>query len=240
MLYVRRKNLIAVPFFMAVVVCAVMVVFISSSSQAEVTSGSIRLSTHSSNGGGPVPDPMYLDALYTFTVDDIEETLTLTVDNLTPEDPCDPWFKISQVFFNVESNITGLDLTAVIGSDIAAWNWGDGPQGSNFGLDSFQVDGFGVFDVALRDGQGATEENVIDPGETVEFVFDIFGVGPFSAGNFITMSTQVDHHIISYGAGKFFNGAPEFTGFGATTVPEPMTICLFGLGGLALLRKRKK
>lgn len=239
MLYVRRKNLIAVPTFMAVVMCAVMVVFVSSS-QAEVTSGSIRLSTHSSNGGGPVPDPCLLDALYTFEVDDIAETLTLTVDNLTPEDPCDPWFKISQVFFNVESNITDLDLTAVIGSDIAAWNWDNGPQGSTFDPDGHQVDGFGLFDVALRDGQGDTEENVIDPGETVEFVFDIFGVGPFSASNFITMSTQVDTHIISYGAGKFFNGAPEFTGFGATDVPEPMTICLFGLGGLALLRKRRK
>jgi hypothetical protein len=132
-----------------------------------------------------------------------------------------------------------IDVTG--GSAIGTWNWGNGPSGSNFDPDGFQVDGFGLYDVALRNGQGATDPCVIDPGETVGFVFEISGTGTYSASDFITLSTQVDSHIISYGAGKFFNGLPEFTGFGATTeVPEPMTICLFGVGSLLLLKKRRK
>ena len=51
------------------------------------------------------------------------------------------------------------------------------------------------------------------------------------------MSTQVDGHILTSAAAKFYDGG-GVSAYGA--VPEPATIALLGFGALALLRKRKR
>jgi len=185
----------------------------------------LRLSTHASDGTNPPPAEQ-LDATFDFSV--LGNTLTLTVTNLTPENPLtDPELKINEIYFNTTSNIQGLVLTEVIGSDIEYWDL-------TFAADGIHVNGFGLFDVSLIDGQGSMP-HVIDPGETVQFVLGIAGTGPFSDNDFIQLSTQVDSHVISYAAGKFYNGLPETSAYGATNVPEPASVCLLCLGALALL-----
>ncbi|HUV40828.1 MAG TPA: PEP-CTERM sorting domain-containing protein, partial [Sedimentisphaerales bacterium] len=180
------------------------------------------------DGTNPPPAEQ-LDATFDFSV--LGNTLTLTVTNLTPENPLsDPALKINEVYFNTTADIQGLVLTEVIGSEIEYWDLA-------FACDGIHVNGFGLFDVSLIDGQGSLP-HVIDPGETVTFVLGITGTGPFSDNNFIQLSTQVDSHVISYAAGKFYDGLPETSAYGATNVPEPASVCLLCLGALALLRKR--
>jgi hypothetical protein len=190
----------------------------------------LTLSTHASDGNNP-PPAEHLDATLDFSVVD-NSTLLLTVTNLTPEGPNDPALKIDQLYFNTSDDITALVLNEVNGSDITHWDL-------TFDSDNIHVNGFGLYDVSIIDGQGS-EPHVIDPGETVEFIIGISGSGTFSDDDFIHLSMQIDHHIISYAAAKFYNGVPEMSAFGATNVPEPTTIALLGLGALALLRNRKK
>ena len=190
----------------------------------------LTLSTHASDGNNPPPVEC-LDATLDFSVID-SSTLSLTVTNLTPEDPSDPALKINQIYFNTSDDITALVLNDVNGSDKSQWDL-------TFDSDNIHVNGFGLYDVSIIDGQGS-EPHVIDPGETVEFIIGISGSGPFSDDDFIHLSTQIDGHIISYAAAKFYDGVPEeMSAFGAY-VPEPTTIAFLGLGALALLRNRKK
>jgi len=198
----------------------------------------LRLSDYASDGINP-PLPEDMDAMLTFDV--VGSTLTLAVENLTPEiDGVDPELNINEIYFNAAANVTGLTLTDVIGSPLSKWDsefiQGGGP--TDIG-NPHQVNGFGKFDMYLIDGVD-DQPHVIDPGETVTFIMSITGTGPFEDADFAYQwSAQVDGHILSRAAAKFYNGPPEMSAYG-NNVPEPATICLFGFGALALLRKRKR
>lgn len=72
----------------------------------------LTLSTHSSEQD---PGAELLNATLDFSV--VGSVLTLTVDNLTDENAGqDNAFNINKVYFNVSSNITGLDLTGLAGT----------------------------------------------------------------------------------------------------------------------------
>ncbi len=195
--------------------------------------GSLLLSTHASDGINP-PLAEDLDALLDFSIN-VDGQLELAVTNLTPEEETDPSLKINEIYFNVSDNITGLDLFKVGNKNPNATEWT-----GQFAKDSILINSFGEFDVSIIDGVGA-DEQVIDPGETLIFKFNVTtGGGSYSDMDFIFKSYIIDHpgHTASYAAAKFYNSLPEMSAYGATNVPEPGTICLLGLGGL-LLRRRK-
>ena len=192
----------------------------------------VSLSQYVSDGVNPPPAEQ-LDALFDFSVSG--STLTLTVTNLTPEVVgVDPELKINQLYFNTSANVAALTLDSAIhsaeGSVINKWPL-------TFDEDNIQVNGFGLYDVSLIDGQG-NQPDVIGPGEDIVFTMTVNnGIGSFLDSDFIQLSLQVDGHIITVAAAKFYNGLPEMSAYGAS-VPEPTTICMLVLGGL-LLRRRK-
>ncbi len=194
----------------------------------------LRLSQYSSDRDDneyPTYLAEYLDAELDFSV--AGSTLALGVTNLTPENAGDPAFKINKIYFNVTDNVQGLTLTTATGPEDSVTNeWELG-----FSEDGFLVGGFGRFDVSLTGGHG-NQPNVINPGETVSFVFQITGSAPFSDSDFITLSSQVGGHIVSYAAAKFYND-DDVSAYGATNIPEPATVFILGLGSLTLLRKRR-
>ncbi|MFQ6049344.1 MAG: PEP-CTERM sorting domain-containing protein [Phycisphaerae bacterium] len=181
----------------------------------------LRLSDFSSNN---VPAEQ-LDAERKFSVS--ASTLTLRVTNLTPGAPSDPPLKINEIYFNATDNVTGLILT----SSSPQWQ-------VDFAEDGFLVDAFGLFDVQFTDGAGH-QPQVVDPGETVVFTFDIIGTGPFSETDFVTeLSTVFDQHIPSLAAAKFFDDG-GVSAFG-NVIPEPAGLILLLLGGAVVARRRAR
>lgn len=192
----------------------------------------LRLSEYCSDDEYSICLAKYLDAELDFSV--VGSTLTLSVSNLTPENEDDPSFKINKIYFNVTDNVEGLSLTDVTGpEDSATTGWDLGVS-----EDGFLVGGFGRFDVALVGGQG-NHLPVVEPGKTVSFVFQISGAGSFVDTDFITLSSPVGGHIVSYAVAKFYND--NTSAYGATNVPEPASAMMLGLGGVffALRRRRR-
>jgi hypothetical protein len=169
-----------------------------------------------------------LDASFDFSV--TGTTLTLTVTNTGSD------FNINEIYFNGSDDVTSLSLTSATHSaqgDVTAI-WGPVEPGS-------AADGFGAFDFALTDGVGETNVNIMEPGESIVFMFSITGAGAYTDADFIV--GNVNDYLA---AAKFVNGPddPESPGdedsaFG--TVPEPSGLALLALGaaGLALGRSRR-
>jgi hypothetical protein len=183
----------------------------------------VTLSTVSSDA----TDPDLLDAEFEFSVSG--STLTLTVTNTGSD------FNINEIYFNGSGLVSSLSLTSathnVQGDVLAAWS----PVETNT-----MVDGFGVFAFGLTDGVGETNDNIIEPGEEVVFVFAITGSGGYTDADFIVANAA------GYtAAAKFVNGPddPESPGdedsaYGA--VPEPLSAWLLAAGLAGLLAAGRK
>lgn len=169
----------------------------------------------------------WLDAEVCFSVSG--NTLTLEVVNNTPESDQVPWFRVNAVYFNVAENVTGLAL-----QDAEGWTL-DVAKDTYLAGD-FLVGGFGWFDVRLQGVNGSGPYQVY-PGQSMTFTFDIAGDGPFCEADFATLlSASQGGHILSVLAAKF--AGEEDSSFG-NVAPEPATLALVALGGLAFLRRRR-
>lgn len=173
-----------------------------------------------------------LDATFDFVISGPTE-LTLTATNDTGGDAS---FNINEIWFNAASNVTSLTFdsaTHSVGSTDVTTEWAPLETAQN-------VDGFGTFDFGLDNGTGGSQDDLIGPGEFIDFVFTISGTGPFNMDDFVSQNGSGN-----IGAAKFVNCVgndcieSDDSAFGA--VPEPGTAAMMALGlmGLALHGRRR-
>jgi hypothetical protein len=206
----------------------VMGLLVAATVGARESSGSVLTLSDFSSNPWFVP-AAWLDAQMSFSV--IGDLLTLDVTNTT-EAP--HLFRINKVYFNMTSNVTGLQ-----------W-WDDPTPGWRLRVheDGYHVAGFGLFDVSLSDGVGRNPHQIY-PGETETFQFKILGTGPFADTDFTTeLSTPIGWgHIPSLAAAKFTGGGCwDLGAFGNVipVVPEPCTLSMLVLGALVRLARARR
>lgn len=210
------------------VVAAVVALLASSASATQIILS--NLSSDSTPAG-------QLDALLDFDVSGT--TLTLTATNNTGGGAA---FDINEIYFNALSSLTGLTLLSATknGSTdvLAGWTFSS----------SVGANGFGTFDFALIDGVGVANPEQIDPGSSIEFVFDINGGASFSP---VDLSIIPPGSEAAFAAAKFVQcvGAQCVeivdSAFGATSdpsfvIPEPASLSLLGLGLLAVAVRSRR
>ena len=169
-----------------------------------------------------------LDATVEFSV--VESTLTIVVSNLTdgPDGGQDTGFDIMSIYFNATENVADLMLTSPA-SGWALYPW------SNY----TKANGFGQFDFALIGSVGSEPAHV--DGESSEtFTLTVTGTGVSASDFYTDLSVIPPGKMPMLVAAKFVNGPGDDSAFGATEVPEPVTVALLGLGGLVLICGRRK
>ncbi len=250
MLYVRRKNLIVVPSFMAVAMCAVMGVFVSTV-QADITEavtfpfyaitsndpcnaaiGEDQLFMDVFNDGGYVKfrfrneGPVHSSITGIWFDDGSLLGIERIIDMETIGDP-DPCTIDGHVDVDFEpdgnQNLPGGNemehpFVAIKGftvkSDTPPPKWG--------------VESSDPCTASEYQDQWVQIEFELEGGQTLEDVLTELLTGdPYP-------TLRVGLHVQS------FNGNGTSSESYVNGIPEPTTICLFGLGSLALLRKRKK
>lgn len=176
-----------------------------------------------------------LDAVLDFTVLGGNQLQIVATNTTTAPDE----FNINQLFWMGSGDVTSLTLVSathsVEGDVFDAWN----PVET-----VVHVAGFGDFDFGLTEGVGETNPDVIQPGNSVTFVFDITGACATAldcdpVDDFLSVATANGKSV----AGKFVNGPGDDSAFGASApIPEPGTFALGALGllGLALQSRLRR
>jgi hypothetical protein len=181
----------------------------------------LTLSTYSSEeGSNPYTLPQWLDATLDFSVN--ESTLVLTATNTTGANPPDYQFKINRLYFNIGGAVSAVGLDG----SYPDWHLVINP-------DNIHVAGFGLFDVGLIGGVGR-KADLIDPGETDVFTFDISGIGPYTDADFTSHLSKPLGLMQALAAAKFVSGGPagDDSAFGAV-IPEPATFLLLAVAALS-------
>ncbi len=239
----RRKNLIGTRIFMAVAVCTVMGVFVSTL-QAEVTTFRFEAITSNDPCHAAIgEEQLYMDVFNTGSTvkfrfrnegpvhssitgiwfDDGSLLGISSIIDMDTYDPCIPDSGHPDVDFEPDGNqnLPGAGnmeypFVATTGFTVKA----DPPPAHN-GVESN--------DPVYGNNEWVQIEFDLQTGQTLADVLsELFSGDPYP-------TLRVGLHVQS-----FNDNGDTSEAFVNLPVPEPMTICLFGLGGLALLRKRKR
>lgn len=244
MLYVRRKNLIGVPSFMAVVLCAVMGVFVSPS-QADISDAvTFRFEAITSNdpcNAAIGEQQLFMDvfnnggyAKFRFRNEgDVHSSITgiwfddgsllgidRIIDRETITDPC------------ILDGHPDVDFERDGNQNL--------PGGSEMEYPFEAVKGFTVKSDQPPPKWGVESADLEYPDQWVQIEFEL-QPGQSLANVIEELLTGDPYPTLRVGLHvQSFNGDGQSSESFVNVVPEPATLCLFGLGGLALLRKRRK
>ena len=160
--------------------------------------------------GVAIADP--LDYLLTSDLDAITGVITLDLDGAVPD----------------ESDA---------GEDVYIWSHGDGPDSFNPAIVDFSINVDGTaetFDMSIM--KFVMELGLATSDNTPLFLFMDSDYAP--EGPYLYTTSRLD---FGTGLGSIDNPiAADITGAALTPVPEPATMSLLALGGLALIRRRKR
>ncbi|MFQ5502902.1 MAG: PEP-CTERM sorting domain-containing protein [Phycisphaerae bacterium] len=200
--------------------CAALALTVVISAAVPIHAATITLSDVATNGY----DPATMTATLDFMLDSatLPATLTFTIRNQAAPVNLD----IMEILFNVPNGVTGIAVT--------------NPQGwaVNWLEDGMWVDGFGSWDAQLMDAPGGGIKK-IKAGQTKAFTIDLAGSGAISDLDFVTeLSAPQNSTDMAVISGARFVKNP-IDGHGAA-IPEPTTLSLLAIGGLALLKPRRR
>jgi len=134
---------------------------------------------------------------------------------------------IARIYFDDDSL---LDISAITEGAGTSFSQpatpGNLPSGKSLEAPFVATEGFSF------NGQPPRPQSGVNPGEWLRITFDING-STFAAviNGLDTGAIRIGTHIIAL---------PDGSSESAIAVPEPVTIALLGLGGLALIRRRRK
>ncbi len=222
------------------------------------SSASALTLTLSSMSSEPVTNPavdLLADVSFSVSACGVSScTLTITLDNRTDENLSGVTYDINELGFNAVFAVVGsADLTFLSATkngvtDVTA-GWTFSEQTANPDVNT-HLDGFGVFDFALKDGVGPAASQA-NPGDMIAFVFT--APAGITDTDFDTLSAQTPtgNQMLKTVAAKFVEMDPVgFNTCGATGdkpcdsayggVPEPAVTWLLGLGIAGLLLSGRK
>ncbi len=191
---------------------------------------SFDLGVEISGAADPVGDPPWLTA----TFDDGDSAgsvdLTLITTNLSPGEYVAKWL------FNLDPDLKD-DLGDLTFTPLPKTGFFEDPIVSTL-LNGYKADGDGYFDIkfefSFQNGDSASIHR-FDDGD--EGGFTITGIPSLTAGSFNFIS-EPNGRNGEYETVSHVQGIGEYSGWVGT--PEPTTLVLLALGGVAMLRRRRK
>jgi hypothetical protein len=183
-------------------------------------------------------------------------TLTIVLDNRTDENVSGVTYDINELGFNATfatfnaADLTFLSATHSANGDVTS-GWSFHEEDAVDDSDT-HLDGFGIFDFALRDGIGNSTA-LVTPGDTVTFVFtapagisdtDFDALSGQTTGGTNSLKTVAAKFVEMDPIGSYTcggSGTGECDSAYGASVPEPRVLMLLviGLAGLAAAGRRR-